>query len=125
MTRVDNKYGNINNTRPLILSLFLRPPNPRQSISLTFVFFHVLLSAESYCGISSHSMGGLTNIRHRVHVGCVGAGRGIVLLINGVIKVLSLTSHWLTGMDGLLARAPGIRTFHNEWQLLPARLGGD
>lgn len=49
----------------------------------------------------------------------------IVLLINGVIKVLSLTSHWLTGMDGLLAPAPGIRTFDNEWQLLPARLDGD
>lgn len=70
-------------------------------------------------------MGGFTNIRHRVHVGCVRVRGGVVLLINGVIKVLSLTSHWLTGMDGLLARAPGIRTFHNEWQLLPARLGGD
>lgn len=49
----------------------------------------------------------------------------IVLLINGVIKVLSLTCHQLTGMDGLLGPAPGSRTFDNEWQLLPARLGGD
>lgn len=43
---------------------------------------------------------------------CVG-GRKIVLLINGVIKVLSLTSHWLTGMDGLLAPAPGSHSIMN------------
>lgn len=28
-------------------------------------------------------------------------------------------------MDGVLGPAPGSRTFDNEWQLLPARLGGD
>lgn len=49
----------------------------------------------------------------------------IVLLINGVIKVLSLTWHELTGMDGVLGTAPSSRTFDNEWQLLRARLGGD
>lgn len=49
----------------------------------------------------------------------------IVPLINGVIKVLSLTCHQLTGMDGLLGPAPGSRTFDNEWQLLPTCLGGD
>lgn len=48
----------------------------------------------------------------------------IVLLINGVIKVLSLTWHELTAMDEVLGSPPGSRIFHNEWQLLPARLGG-
>jgi len=28
-------------------------------------------------------------------------------------------------MDGVLGPAAGSCTFHNEWQLLPARLGGD
>lgn len=28
-------------------------------------------------------------------------------------------------MDGVLGPAPGSRTFDNEWQLLPARLGSD
>lgn len=46
----------------------------------------------------------------------------IVLLINGIIKILSLTCHQLTGMDGVLGPAPGSRTFDNEWQLLPAHL---
>lgn len=70
------------------------------------------------------SLTGWLNEHQAQSAGC-GREKKIVLLINGVIKVLSLTCHQLTAMDELLGPPPGSRTFDNEWQLLAARLGGD
>lgn len=94
---------------------FLRMP-----FHCLFFSLCALLSPKLYCCLSGCAQGGLTNIRRTAL-----AGKKIILLINGVIKVLSLTWHRLTGIDGVLGAAPGSLTFHNEWQLLPSCLGGD